>query len=48
MAELADALGSGLSACKGMGVQVPLRPPKKNGVKVFYIYSTINFIFEEV
>ena len=27
MAELADALGSGSSARKSMGVQVPLRPP---------------------
>ena len=27
MAELVDALGSGLSARKSMGVQVPLRPP---------------------
>ena len=27
MAELADALGSGLSVRKDMGVQIPLRPP---------------------
>jgi hypothetical protein len=27
MAELADALGSGSSVRKDMGVQVPLRPP---------------------
>jgi hypothetical protein len=27
MAELVDALGSGLSVRKDMGVQVPLRPP---------------------
>ena len=27
MAELVDALGSGPSARKSMGVQVPLRPP---------------------
>ena len=29
MAELVDALGSGLSVRKNMGVQVPLRPPVK-------------------
>ncbi len=29
MAELVDALGSGLSVRKDMGVQVPLRPPVK-------------------
>ena len=29
MAELADALGSGSSVRKDMGVQVPLRPPSK-------------------
>ena len=29
MAELADALGSGLSVRKDMGVQIPLRPPLK-------------------
>ncbi len=27
MAELVDALGSGPSTLKGMGVQIPLRPP---------------------
>ena len=36
MAELADALGSGSSVRKDMGVQVPLRPP----VKLLYLPNT--------
>ena len=37
VAELADALGSGLSSCKGVRVQVPPSAPKKLvEIRVFY------------
>ena len=38
VAELADALGSGLSSCKGVRVQVPPSALKKLAVmRVFYL-----------
>ncbi len=50
MAELVDALGSGLSVRKDMGVQVPLRPPVKlmlllNKAKVCVIKHAISACF---
>ena len=44
MAELADALGSGPSVRKDMGVQVPLRPP----VNLLSMVKTVKLVDENM